>query len=444
MLPTTVRKHGRRSTYSTTTQGREKTLCCGIVLFMIIYFLSGFFTRSTTTTHSSLPKKHAASLDLDLDLDLDLNKITKNDSLRLTDFQTKMANISPKDITKEMIQNNEKRPSRVPTTIDIAVVADLDKNSKSNDTVHFTSLFTRGRIEYKTMSSYSISWSEPEVFSTKMNEGGRGFELSELTWFRGKLYTFDDRTGIVYQLHNFRGGPLNTMHADPAHIIMEGDGHSGKGQKNEWATVKDDFMYVGSIGKEYTDNEGNIINSNNFWVARIGPTGHLDHLDWSYNYELMRKSLHCEYPGYLIHEAIRWSRELRKWIILPRRVSYEPYNDTLDERKGSNVILIASEDFKEIDVRRIGTITPERGFSSFTFVPSTHDFILIALKSMENEAAQTQSSFITIFDLDGHVYLEESLLPGQGVKYEGVELLTDWTPRRYALEQSDASIEQKH
>lgn len=33
-----------------------------------------------------------------------------------------------------------------------------------------------------------------------MNEDGRGMELSDLAYFNGKLYSFDDRTGIVYAI----------------------------------------------------------------------------------------------------------------------------------------------------------------------------------------------------------------------------------------------------
>jgi len=42
------------------------------------------------------------------------------------------------------------------------------------------------------------------------------------------------------------------------------------------------------------------------------------------------------------------------------------------KKKGSNFMLIASEDFKDIIVRTVGNITPERGFSSFKFIKSKY------------------------------------------------------------------------
>jgi len=40
----------------------------------------------------------------------------------------------------------------------------------------------------------------------------------------------------------------------------------------------------------------------------------------------------------------------RKWIILPRKVSVDiPYNEDTDEVLGSNLMLIADEDFTRIE-----------------------------------------------------------------------------------------------
>lgn len=320
----------------------------------------------------------------------------------------------------------------IPITIDISVVADLDKKSKEKsaaEKLKFVSFFRRGQLRREQTNKFTVKWSEPEKFETQMNEGGRGFELSALKWFRGKLFTIDDRTGIVFELFNFRGTKMAKMFATPRYILMEGNGESAKGQKNEWATVKDGEMYIGSIGKEYTDNDGNIINRHNFWVAVINGNGEVSHVDWTENYARIRKALGCDYPGYVIHEAIEWSHVHRKWFILPRRVSHEPYDDMRDEKKGSNHLLIANEDFSDIDVRTVGKITPERGFSAFKFLPNSKDSVIVALKSMENEQLQRQATYITVFDIDGKVWMEETEIPGDGNKYEGIAMLNDWTPR---------------
>lgn len=41
----------------------------------------------------------------------------------------------------------------------------------------------------------------------------------------------------------------------------------------EWCTVKDNYLYVGGLGKEWTTSRGDILNHNPMFVKRISPTG---------------------------------------------------------------------------------------------------------------------------------------------------------------------------
>ena len=115
-----------------------------------------------------------------------------------------------------------------------------------------------------------------------------------------------------------------------------------------------------------------------------------------------------------------WSAVRRQWVILPRRVSTKAYDEKEDEKRGSNVVILASENFETIEVRHITPLTPTRGFSEFKFLPNSNDEIIVALKSEENEEKQTQTTYITVFDLDGHILMEESEIPGNH-KFEGLE-----------------------
>jgi hypothetical protein len=71
-------------------------------------------------------------------------------------------------------------------------------------------------------------------------------------------------------------------------------------------------------------------------------------------------------------------------------------------------------------------ITPERGFSSFKFLPGSRDTVIVALKSEENSATDAQTSYLTIYgeQADGswRVLLEETELPG-AAKFEGLEVI---------------------
>ena len=316
--------------------------------------------------------------------------------------------VSSRNLRSDAIRNG---------VFDLAIVSDLDKKSKVVDDKKgkWMSVMKKGQLKRNSDGSYSMNWTEDVNLYTKISEAGRGMELSALVEYNRRLYTFDDRTGLVFEVVKNK--------AVPRFILMEGDGNTDKGQKTEWATVKDGKMYVGSFGKEYTNPDGTIKNTNNMWVSVIDRNGVVTHEDWTARFNKVREAAGCPYPGYMIHEAITWSPARRQWVILPRRVSKEAYDENEDERRGSNTVLLASEDFGKIEVRHITPLTPTRGFSDFKFLPGSKDNVIVALKSEENEEEQTQNSYITVFDLDGRVLMEETEVPG-GMKFEGLEFLS--------------------
>lgn len=303
------------------------------------------------------------------------------------------------------------------------MVADLDEASRieGNSTmIEFRSYLKRGQLHWDG-GQFSINLeSGLQEITGKLNEGGRGLELSELVNFRGHLLTFDDRTGIIYDIRD--EGLLI-----PRFILAEGDGYnSGKGMKVEWATVKDDTLFVGSFGKEYTDKTGTVISEANMWVYAIDSFGRIERRNWKPLYNILCSALSITQPGYMIHEAVRWSSTLLRWVILPRRVSHEPYDELMDERRGANIILLASEDFSAIRVIPIlsKNTDPLRGFSSFAFVPGTSDRWILCLRSLEDSSATPtliQRSYVTMVEVStGKVELEDIEIPHMA-KFEGLE-----------------------
>lgn len=107
----------------------------------------------------------------------------------------------------------------------IAIISDLDQDSKSKtETNQWISYLKKGYLTYNPMSSYvSVIWddTEPLKLQSSIAQGGRGMELSEIVTFNGKLYVFDDRTGIVYHLDNEK--------VIPWVIVTDGDGKTSKG-----------------------------------------------------------------------------------------------------------------------------------------------------------------------------------------------------------------------
>lgn len=209
-----------------------------------------------------------------------------------------------------------------------ATVTDLDQLSKVHDSKKplFKSILLPGTLTHDTTTNlYSIEFDPVRTLTSFHNEAGRGMELSELTLYDNRLLSFDDRTGTVYEILNKKSG--KESFAVPRFVVTEGSGDTDKGMKWEWATVKNGELYMGSMGKEYTNPDGSIANTNNLWISIISPRGELRRMDWSEKYNFVRAALGASPPGYCIHEAILWSSYMNKWVFLPRRISADAYDE---------------------------------------------------------------------------------------------------------------------
>eukprot|EP00002_Diphylleia_rotans_P040221 TRINITY_DN9489_c0_g1_i1.p1 TRINITY_DN9489_c0_g1~~TRINITY_DN9489_c0_g1_i1.p1 ORF type:complete len:358 (+),score=57.85 TRINITY_DN9489_c0_g1_i1:157-1230(+) len=290
-----------------------------------------------------------------------------------------------------------------------AIIADKDHLSQTDD--GWGSVLRSGVLKRVSENSYTVDWESQIKLTTQFNEGGRGLELSELINFNGRLLSFDDRTGIVFEIIG--------SDVIPRYILMDGDGLSGKGFKSEWATIKGGLLYVGSMGKEWTTGSGEVLNHNPQFVKTIDAQGHVSSIDWRNQYQALRAATGTLDPGYLVHESAVWHEKQKKWYFLPRRVSKERYDEKEDENRGSNVVITADENFKSIKHFTIGTISPKHGFSSFRFIPDRPDHIL-ALKSVED--GPKAFTYIAVFDIHGNTLMDETLI--DQVKYEGLEFLS--------------------
>merc|ERR1712127_42477 len=294
-----------------------------------------------------------------------------------------------------------------------------------------------------TSNSYTIAFNtETRSLQSFHNEAGRGMELSELTLYKNRLLAFDDRTGTVFEILNKNEGKDSIV--VPRLIITEGDGDNSKGMKWEWASVKGNELYMGSMGKEYTRPDGSIQNTNNLWIAIVDSEGRVRRKDWSKNYDFVRTRLGASAPGYVIHEAILWSEHLKKWVFIPRRISSDMYDENEDERKGSNKLVLVDENFTTADIIdiRFKVIDPLHGFSTFAFVPGSNDHHALAVRTVEEDCVGgdenmcKQRSYFVVFNvLTGDVLMDEvELLTGSNMKFEGVEFINIHTPEPPSVE----------
>ncbi|KAK1866599.1 hypothetical protein I4F81_009115 [Pyropia yezoensis] len=113
-------------------------------------------------------------------------------------------------------------------------------------------------------AAYAITWFDTGPCSllwSRVNEDGRGMELSELAMYRGRLYAPDDRTGVLFEVLSPRGG-LPHPHGGPTPgrassvtrrmVLADGDGESATAFKAEWMAVKRGELIIGGHGREVT------------------------------------------------------------------------------------------------------------------------------------------------------------------------------------------------
>mmetsp|Transcript_30197 Transcript_30197/g.79313 ORF Transcript_30197/g.79313 Transcript_30197/m.79313 type:complete len:388 (+) Transcript_30197:260-1423(+) len=301
------------------------------------------------------------------------------------------------------------------------LVADLDLKSRHPSKFLWSSILRKGMLRRQGNGSYAVEWTLQHTLESRIAYKNRSMELSELVQYGHVLMGFCDITGLVFKV---------TADEKRANVLLryaiaDGDGHSIKPFKSEWATVKDGLVWVGSTGKEWNDwdpatGKEYIKHRNTLWVKTIEESGRITNYDWSAVYTALRTATNTTFPGYLWHEAVLWDPRLARWLFLPRRASpVKPYRPDTDQHMGTNVLISTSEDFSDIAVHHIGPVEPEWGFSSLRKIPGT-DAQYVALKTFE-VGDETHSKLVR-FNLDG-LYEEVADLPG--VKYEGLEFIEE-------------------
>jgi len=220
-----------------------------------------------------------------------------------------------------------------------------------------------------------------------------------------------DYTGIIFKIEK---GQVFQRQA-----IADGNGNQPKPMKIEWATVKDDLIYLGSIGKEWVVPDKPPLHYNAEWIKTIDQNGFVENYNWEQEYNALRRAVNASFPGYLIHEAVVWNPNIKKWIFIPRRHSIStPYSEKEDQKQGGNIMLITDEEFNDIKVVHLGEREPEWGYTSVKVVPDSND--LIALKVQEVDGITRTE--LTVIDLEGNIKLKPAKrVLVSDMKFEGLE-----------------------
>eukprot|EP01083_Nonionella_stella_P045215 121527_1 len=278
----------------------------------------------------------------------------------------------------------------------LAIVSDLDKKTVTDlddsSTSWRSSLKIGDLAVDQTGSTWNLSWPNDAEHELKTNH--RGMELRELVFFNDKFLTFDYATG-TYEITKTEDGVWKVTRDDFVDPT-----------KPEWATVKgDDTLYVGSTGDK---QKKNLVTEND---------GDFDDFDnWTPNFKAVWDAIathlgdgadYAPGTGWVKHEAIMWSSVHNRWYFLPRNVLDKPKTNSFAqqakqaETSGSNLMISCSDDFSDCKVQTVGdTNHPDRGFSSFKFVPDSNDAKVVALKTVEKyDPVTTKTTFKTYFTM---------------------------------------------
>ncbi|EDR27110.1 Apyrase precursor, putative [Entamoeba dispar SAW760] len=301
-------------------------------------------------------------------------------------------------------------------SINIGMISDDDELTKyGND--YYCQIYL-GKIHI-TDKGWEYEETSHSKFISKFNKGKRGNELSELVWYNKKLYGFDDKTGIGYEIN------IDRQELYPRIIFNEGNGSTESGMKVEWGTVYNDEMIVGSQGNIHVNGIDDYSNS---YIYHINTQLEKRVESWIDKYERINKVLNISYPGYITNEGILYSNMYHEWYIFPRKVSKIEWIDELDEIASSQYIIICDEDINVCRKYKDPQYVNERCFSSIKILPF-NERTVIYTKSVEHNGKI--ESYIGAISLDGvnenenvKIVMKDTLI--SKYKIEGIEVLPNY------------------
>ena len=334
-----------------------------------------------------------------------------------------------------MLESAGGRAANAPTKFCLGFISDQDENSRldgdfeGEDVTFFESFFLTAELAFEAATgkyTFEVK-TENEMISEEGDSKKRGAEYSILEFFNGKVVTACDRTGNLDFVEKdedfFHIAPCMDAEGNRVKIPM-GDGSKAKPFKCEWSCQIGECMYVGSTGKERTDDDGHVVHEGEMWVKKIDKDWKIEHVDWRREYNTLRSVTKSgQGHGYHVHEAGRWSEVHKRWFFFPRKLSREPYDEKADEQKCCNLFISADEEFNTTSVIAAPRLDflRLRGCSDFLFIPGTMDTHLFVTRTEEVDDGGVKT-FASVIDLAGNTLMEETVIKSER-KFEGVAII---------------------
>ena len=302
--------------------------------------------------------------------------------------------------------------------VTIMMITDEDKSSKYEDK-WYSHFYLGGLTKDPSNDAYSYHQYSVYVVDTKYNESGRGAEFSEIVYFNDHLYTFDDKTGGMFEVF------IDSQKIKLIQNFYDGDGSAKKGMKCEWGLVNGDHMRIGSHGDVHYDGE---FDYSKAFTQYVDKNLNDKVENWTEKYKILNDVLNVTYPGYITNEAVTYSHQYKQYYFFPRKVSYVAYEEVADTFSASQYVIVCKEDFKSAsDCKKYKdpSFNKERTYSSIKLMPY-NEKIVIYTKSVEIEGLI--ESYIGIVSLEdvqegeemGVIMAEQRISP---YKIEGLEIM---------------------
>jgi len=294
------------------------------------------------------------------------------------------------------------------------LVADLDLLSRDPQEFIWRSYLRKGRVVRVDgrEDRFALTWDEELELRTTTATRNRSMELSEMVLYNRLLIAFCDCSGIAYKIDPLTGKTFQRW------AIADGDGNEPKPFKGEWATVKGDAIWLGSIGFEWYGPQGEVQHRNAEWVKIIDVNGLIRNLNWHPIYQAIRTATNTTMPGYLWHEAVEWEPQQKLWVMLPRFAStehrYKPGSEHFDS---ADMLIVADESFSNIKVTRLQHHDPLFGFTSVKRLPGSHHLFMVLRVYERGSEHRTQAAVI---GLDGSFFSDPPYIEVGARKFEGL------------------------
>lgn len=298
----------------------------------------------------------------------------------------------------------------------------INKNDESNS-YEFKSYLKFMNLDIQN-DKYDIIDDNTVEIVTGYNYFGKGAQFSEIITINNNIYTFCDKTGIMFEIFE-NGKDIYTV--VPKHVLTSGKNNYNP-LKIEWCFKINSFLIIGSHGTVINNN----IDRQTLCLMDFNKSN-ISYKTCPNFYEIIKENFNITANGYIIHECMLYDQINSYLYILPRKISENEFDDNIDPTLGNNKFLRCKIEFNnnsleigtEVDIKTVNSTNKSvleliTGFSSAKFVPDTNNTQIMAVKTREFD--NKMESYLQIFTTDGEILYELNKLPG-GNKYEGIEFI---------------------